>query len=1385
MTATFRLRLVAGCLLLVGLAFVQDPGFLVSDTKFDLAVAPTDFLSRALHLWDAEGALGQLQNQAYGYLWPMGPFFAVGALIDLPGWVIQRLWQGLVLAVAFSGSARVARALGVRSDLACLVAGFAFALSPRMLSTLGPISIEAWPSAVAPWVLLPLVRGSSVGSPRRAAALSALAVAMVGGVNAAATFAVLPLGVVWLLTRTPGPRRRALMLWWPTFTLLGTLWWLMPLFVMGAYSPPFLDYIETTAVTTFPTTLFDALRGTSNWVPYIDSGSRAGNDLLRVPYLVLNSGVLLLLGFAGLIDRRTPHRAFLVLSLLLGLLMVTAGHDGSMHGWFAGSVREALDGVLSPLRNVHKFDVVIRLPLVLGLAFALDSVLARTRGGGDPAASPDVSLLRVNRATVVGMALVAVVGAAVPVLQGRVEPAGATLDVPGYWQETAAWLGDRSGDNAALLVPGSGFAEYVWGSPKDEPMQFLADSRWAIRNAIPLAPPGNIRMLDGIETRLTQGKGSIGLTDAFRRAGIRYLVVRNDLRRAGDVADTVLVHQAIDQSPGIELVAEFGPDVGGEGHLVQGDARILVNDGWQAVYPAVQIFEVPDAAPAVSGPAPAVVAAGPEDLPDLADLGLLGEGPVVLAADAPADLPPQLATGTLVLTDGLRARERAFARIHDGTSSVITPGDVRRSGNPTRDYLIDQNDRWSTHAELRGARALSASSSASDSGELGGSRRGESPYAAVDDIASTEWVSGLGRSGRAWWAVTFDQPQSPTSVQLTGGDHAPANQVVRVRTDAGLSEVVELGPGEQRSVVLDGSPTRSLRVEDVDANTVQPLALAEVAVPGMSVRRTLVLPELPAAWGTPERIVLRTDADARTGCVEIQGDVRCASGRDRGSEEPGDLDRTIRLRQASSYDVELMVHPRAGGATLRRLLQDQPLGVNTSSSSVPDVRANGLAAVDGDLGTTWQADPDDLRPTLSVSWLDEREVSGLSMSVDSDTAARLPTEVRLTWPGGSHTVELQDGEASFPPVLTDQLRIQVLQAESATSLGFDAAAKPVTIGIGELRLTGVPYAPLSLSSDEVTYQCGTGPTVMVNGNLVRTQVIAAPAQLARGMSVHAEPCIDSDLRAPALSLRAGDNVVEVRARRGFLPDSLVLSRSDAEPDGVTTPSPVRPAGPASRTLSPATGSVVLAMRENANRGWTATQNDKTLTPIVVDGWQQGWLLDSGAAADEVRAEFAPDSTYRLGLAGGLVALLGLVALVGAMVVRGSRSDEDPPLRDRRLAMGVGLGVVVAGIGLLAGWPGLAIGVLVTPVSWWLTRRSADAVPFLAGALCLVAAIDYAVTPWGSASGWAGNDRWPHYLVLVSLTVALVSVLVEPGRPPRGNRGNRRFFRFRAGRSTTR
>ncbi|KRF34324.1 alpha-(1-_3)-arabinofuranosyltransferase [Nocardioides sp. Soil805] len=1356
----FRWRLLAACMLLVGVATTQSPGLLVADTKLDLAIAPLDFLARAAHLWDGEGAFGQLQNQAYGYLWPMGPFFALGGLLDVPGWVVQRLWMALVMCVALVGTAKVARAMGARSDLACILGGLAFALSPRMLTVLGPSSIEVWPSALAPWVLLPLVIGAQRGSPRRAAALSALAIAMVGGVNAAATSAVLPLGALWLLTRTPGPRRRAMMLWWPLFTLLATLWWLVPLFLLGSYSPPFLDFIESAGITTIPTNLADSLRGTSNWVPYVDSGSRAGTDLVRDFYLPINSAVVLVAGVLGMALRRTPHRLFLLSGVVTGLFLVSMGHVGAVQGWFAPGIQDLLDGVLAPLRNVHKFDPVVRLPLVLGLAWLVDALVAHAR---DAATSrPD----RVNYRIVAGIVAFAVLASATPAAAGRITPTNGFEEVPDYWSEAARWLADEQDPGVALLVPGTMFGSYVWGSPRDEPFQALASTRWAVRNAVPLTPAGNIRMLDAVEDQLAQGHGSPALADYLRRSGVSHLVVRNDVSRGDDAPDPVLVHQALDESDGIELAATFGPVVGGGAHIDGELGRALINGGWQNDYAAIEIYALEEPPTAGTGTAQApVVVGGPEDLLDLTDLGVVDDTvPTQLAADLDDE---EVDDAPVVLTDGYRSVVRHFGRIHDATSPVRTRAQAEAPQETVPDYELPDAQRWSTFAEYDGIDGVRASSSLSDAGP-GPSSRGRQPFAAIDGHPSTSWQSSRFTEDAHWWQVDLEDDVVPRSVVVTGA--LVGDQEVELSTDDWTSDPVVLAPDTPARITVGDTSSASLRITDVSGRTSTPLSLAEVELEDITPDRLLALPEVPDGSGAPDAIVLRALEDARTGCAVVDLDVRCVQGREVLAEEPLGMARRITLPEAAAYDASLRVRGVPGRALETLVRQGSFLDVRASSTGVADPRGSVLAAVDGNDATTWSADVSDVRPSVDLRWLRPQTIDSIELGVDADTAARAPESLELRWPGGRRSVELDaDGTATFPTIRTDELTLDVVEAEPATTVDFSGATGAVPVGITELSLGGAQGLPVLVADDPLDLPCGTGPDLEVNGVRVRTSVSASARDLFNGVDVPATPC-----GSATVPLRAGDNVVALDASDAFTPSSAVLGRA-ALPLGEGAAVGGSSDGVGSERLLPLAGQVVVAGHENANPGWRASQDGADLSPVVVDGWRQGWRASGGTA--EVVADFAPGTAYRWSL---FVGAAGVLALLLVLLLRRRRrpAQEPPSLAERSLPPLVPLLLAPVTGALLAGPTGAVVALVATVAVWSVRRAHAGTAVALVAALVLPAVGVYAFLPWGGLDAWAGSLAWPSYLVVA--VVAGLLVLLDAD-----SRRRSRPLRRSAGSSTTR
>ncbi|MDP3712263.1 MAG: alpha-(1-_3)-arabinofuranosyltransferase family protein [Mycobacteriales bacterium] len=1372
--AVERLRVAVACLVLTAVVARQEGGRVVGDTKLDLTADPLGLLARALHLWDPEGGAGQLQNQAYGYLFPLGPVMLALQSAGVPDWFAQRLWQALVLCVALLGVRALAERLGIGTPSTRLLAGLAYALAARPVSQLGAISVEVWPYALAPWVLVPLVTGAQRGSPRRAAALSGLAVLLVGGVNAAATLAVVPLGVLWIALQPPGPRRRRLAAWWSVSLIGATAWWLGPLLVLGRYSPPFLDVIESAATTTRQTGLWSVLTGNDLWLQYLALGAPArpaGHLLVTEAALVVCSTAVAALGLVGVLHRRTPHRAFLVGGVLLGLLVVGAGHVGDLDGPFAAVERDLLDGALSPLRNVHKYDLLLRLPLALGLAAAAATVRRPLRHLGRG---------RVPRAAtrpVAVLAALAIAGAATPALTS-LQPTGSHQGVPGYWRDVAEWLADAEPGPAparAMVVPAAPFGNNAWGRTGDEPLQVLARSPWVVRDAVPLGGPGVTRVLDAVEEALRSGRGSPALAAYLARAGVRHLVVRNDLdTTASGATRPLVVHAALAASPGLRRVAVFGPPVGAG----FGTGSQVYDAGLSPTYPAVEVFEVLDgdgvvAVESWSRAGTQRVSGGPESVLPLLETGALAVRGAVRLAGEP-ELPGEQSELRTV-TDGYRDREVDVGRASDGPSATLGGGSGRRLERPVADYLPLPVGPTRTTAVVTGVTAVLASSSASDADALLLRGRDHHSAAAFDGDGATTWATGGVVPVGQWVEARFPRT-TLTAVELTAPLLAGAAAVpsrVRVTTDDGSTEV-PLAGGTTR-VGLGGSTTR-LRLTITSVTGAGSSGLGVSALEGrlltgdgdLLASRALRVPAdaavltggRPAAG--PASFVLSAGRRDRAGCLLVGDRPTCSPALPLDDEDDEAVDRVLTVDEAALLGVALRGRARGGEALDALLQQGQPITARASSRAVADPAARPAAVLDRDFRTAWSAAPLDPDPIVVLELPTAQRITGVTVVVDPFLPASRPRSVSVRVDGGPvRTAALTPaGEGVVPAAVGRRVEIGFPDVERRTSIRPDGLVEELPVGVTELRLLGPPRdLRQSVPADRpLALPCGQGPAVAVDGALrVVTRVTTTVGDVLAGRDVTVLPC-----GGGPLELSAGEHRVQAARTATVQVTGLVLTdlARGAPTVAADRVDAVRSWGPVRRSLDVAAGPEAwLVVHEAFNEGWTARLGDERLRPVRLDGWQQGFLLPTGGG--QVVLEFAPDRPYRLALLGGAALAVWLVLLAA---VRPRRPAPDLRLDARRrrwpglLLAAVAVPIVggpagvVAGLGAaalvrLGGWrlltplgvAGLvAAGSLVALEPW--PGRALVAAPAQACALLAVAAL--AVSLWRPAPALPSPDPRP-------------------------------------------
>jgi len=1315
---------------LVIVSFAQRPGRTTFDTKLDLTADPIAFMVRSLHLWNPENNAGELQNQAYGYLFPIGPFFAACQSVGIPDWVTQRLWCALLLCVAFGGMLKLARALNIGHPAARLVAAFAYALAPRMLTEIGPISAELLPAVMMPWILLPLVRANRIKSPRRAAGLSAVAVMMIGGVNAAMVVMALVLPGVWLVTRVWTAAHVRLVAWWTAFVAAVCLWWVLPLLLLGEYSLPFLDYIESSTNTTAPVSLFQALRGTNQWVAYVVQGEPwwpAGYLLVDRPLLILGTGLVAAVALGGLVRHHLPERLFLVTAVVVGLTLLTVGYVGTLGSPAGEYVRSLLDGPLAPLRNVHKFEPVLRLPLMLAFCHAVSGRLPAALNRG-------TSTIWARRARLgVGVALVIVVSA--PAWLFTLRPGPGWTEIPDHWREAMVWLRDHDSQARTMLLPATAFGEYTWGRTVDEPAQALAEAPWAVRSQIPLGSEGNTRLMDTVEDTLANGRGSPALAGFLARAGFRYVMLRNDIDRTSDRVPPISVLRAgLRGSPGLSRVATFGPDI--DPAALTG-ARLLDRTGDRV--PTLEVYEVdqpPPVAQVVAERDVAAVAGGPESLLPLIDVGLLEQDrPAILVGDKPP-------TDRALVTDGLRRRERNVGAVRDNLGNTLAPDDPSRFGRPSLDLLPFPGAEYQTTAAYRGIRRVTASTSAGFADSVGPTDPSLQPFFAVDGDLTTAWNSSsyTGPTGQ-WLEVELDTPLTVDEISLAIVDDLSVGwpvTAIRITTDSGSVDREFSRGGESKSFRTAGGLTRKVRITvlgvaaDRDNGNV---GIRELTIPGVTATRAL---QVPPVQGPTAAFAFTRGSLPRYPCVADESHTTCDRSLTRLGEEPSGVHRLFRSTDTANFRVEGTVLPAFGGTVP---VTSSATGASSWLGGDPAVAP--LAAVDDDEATTWIADPTDEKPTLKLAWPTQRRITGIQLRTDARSQASRPVEVDLRTPTGRVVRAALDGSGrATVDLTTDRLDLVITGAERG---------RPLPVGITELSLDGAPMAPVSADAD-FELPCGKGPAITVDGLTYPTSVKGTLADLRAHRSLPFATCRDL---AEGLDLAAGRHELRTAPTPEFVVHDVSLRPSTDSSAGPRTRSTkIEEWGAAERSMTVGPGDKsVLVVPENGNAGWVATLDGAPLLKSRVDGWQQAWLVPAGAGG-RIELAFTPDRQYRQALLIGAVVLLVALVLI-ALPVRRRVDLDSSPGRHRWIQV-----LLVGFIALLGGMLAFVILIAVTLVRTLWPPAPRFIAPGAAAAAAVTATTGRML---GYGQDWAYG--WVAQSLLVLAVCAAVTACLEwPAQP---------------------
>ncbi len=1304
---------VLGYSLLAALAYIPAlftaPGNVAADTKQYLYLDPDRLLERAPSMWDPNIGLGTVTHQNIGYLFPMGPYYWLMEHLGFSDWVAQRIWLGSLLFFAGVGVLYLFRTLELRGAGA-VIAALAYMLSPYSLHYAARISVILLPWAGLPWLLALMTRALRAGGWRYPAAF-AIVVQIVGGVNATAlVFALIaPLlwipYAIWIAREVDWKRAASALAKLGGLTLAASLWWLVGLAAQGRYGINILRYTETVKTVSTAGVAPEVLRGLGYWFFY--GGDKLGNwieaslDYTQRRWLILASYAVPCAALLAAAFVRWRHRLYFAVLAVVGLAIAVGTHpygDPSPFGALLKAFSDRSTAGLA-LRSVGRAVPLVALALAVLLGVGMNALVRRLDAG-------DRHRWSLAAIGVVGVLLVV----NLPALWNDTFY-GRNLQrpeaVPEYWTDALADLDDQSHSTRVLEIPGTDFASYRWGNTVDPITPGLMDRPYVARELIPYGNPPTNDLLNALDRRLQEG-----LLDPAALAPIARLMSAGDLLLRSDLqvdrynlARPEALWRLLSPPPaGVGEPNGYGRDLGGPLDFPLLDERTLALPAGTDEPPPVAVFpveDVPEIVRAQPAQQPLVVAGDGEGLVELAGLGALDDGALVLYSASFADDEPGLERAldddaVLIVTDSNRRRGRRWSTVRENLGYTERGGETPLEDDPSDarlEVFPNAGDDAFTVSRQRGA-TVEASSY--------GNRISYTPedraVRALDGDLRTAWrAAAFAPAEGERIVIELDEPITTDHVNLVQpvtGDRDRWITRATLRFDDGEDVTVDLGD-ESRTEVGQTVPfsrrtVRRLEIEVVDDNVgaranyigTSGVGFAEIRLrddqadaPDVRVDEVVRMPvDLTGATGgkSLDHRLVYVMSRSRTVLIPprySEDELALARTFDVPTARDFELGGTARLSTAVSDDVidELLGQPGVteGGVTAR------------SSERLPgSVAARSSSAIDGDDTTAWSTG----FGAPAGQWL-ELELPGpvtfdeLDLSVVADGRHSIPTRLHIEGDGQSRTVDLPaiaDQEAdnatvgvpvSFAPVTASRVRVTIEAVRPVDTIEYFSDT-PITmpVALAELGLPGVPapLLPAALPGD-----C-RADLVTVDGTPLPVRVTGSSADAAALAPLAVERCAGAPL-----GLEAGDHELRAApgADTGIDLDGLVLgSERGGAPlalgarGAIPPPATARP--PAARVEVVESGRTEMTLKvrgaeepfwlvlgESQNSGWRAKLDGEGLGgSTLVDGYANGWLVEPGdrdaGSTMTVTLSWTPQRQvwFALGISGVAMLLCSALAL---------------------------------------------------------------------------------------------------------------------------------------------